>query len=111
MDRSLGVPIDRTATDEANKRHVIYFARTKGRRWCIDQDRYSTCLNPEAGLGVARLRIMEKSHDVEYVRDTWIGFLGGCNIRFCLVAGLGYYLVLVLSYRTNDQRDGLVIEG
>ena len=28
-------------------------------------DRYSTCLNPEAGLGVARWQITEKSHDRE----------------------------------------------
>lgn len=27
-------------------------------------DRYSTCLNPEAGLGVAGWQIMEKSHGV-----------------------------------------------
>ena len=29
------------------------------------KDRYSTCLNPEVGLGVDRFQIMEKSHDVE----------------------------------------------
>jgi len=28
-------------------------------------DRYSACLNPDAGLGVDRLQIMDKSHDVE----------------------------------------------
>ena len=31
-------------------------------------DRYSACLNPGAGLGVQRLQIMEKSHDVENLK-------------------------------------------
>ena len=29
------------------------------------KDRYSACLNPDAGLGMDRLQIMEKSHDTE----------------------------------------------
>ena len=28
-------------------------------------DRCSACLNPEAGLGVDKLRIMQKSHDIK----------------------------------------------
>jgi hypothetical protein len=29
------------------------------------ESRYSACLNPDAGLGVARLQIMEKAHNTE----------------------------------------------
>ena len=29
------------------------------------KDSYSACLNPDAGLGVGRLQIMEKPHDID----------------------------------------------
>ena len=32
-------------------------------------DRYSACLNPEAGLGVARGQIMQQSHDDENLKQ------------------------------------------
>ena len=54
---------------EAN---VLYLPEDGGRALLIDfdnvsrdgEDRYSACLNLEVGLGVSRLQIMEKSHDV-----------------------------------------------
>lgn len=51
----------------------ILYLPNKGRALLVDfdsvgqdgKDRYSACLNPEAGLGVVRLQIMEKSHDAK----------------------------------------------
>ena len=53
--------------------NLLYLPEDGGRVLLVDFDgvgrdgidRYSTCLNPEAGLGVARGQIMEKSHDRE----------------------------------------------
>ena len=55
---------------EAN---LLYLPEEGGRALLVDfdnvgrdgEDRYPACLNPEAGLGVDRLQIMEKSHDIE----------------------------------------------
>ena len=55
---------------EAN---LLYLPEDGGRALLVDfdsvgrngEDRYSACLNPDAGLGVDRLQIMEKSHDVD----------------------------------------------
>ena len=55
---------------EAN---VLYLPGGGGRALLVDfdgvgrdgDDRYSACLNPNIGLGVGRLQIMEKSHDTK----------------------------------------------
>ena len=55
---------------------MLYLPEDGGRVLPVDfygfgQDgtnRYSACLNPEAGLGVARGQIMEKSHDRENLK-------------------------------------------
>jgi len=55
---------------EAN---LLYLQEDGGRALLVDfdrvgrdgEDRYSACLSPDAGLGVDRLQIMEKSHDIE----------------------------------------------
>jgi len=51
--------------------NVLYLPEGGGRVFLVDfdgvgqdgKDRYSACLNPETGLGVARGQIMEKAHD------------------------------------------------
>ena len=53
--------------------NLLYLPEDGGRVIFIDfdgvgrhgEDRYSASLNPDAGLGVARLQIMEKSHDTD----------------------------------------------
>jgi len=53
--------------------NLLYLPGNGGRVLLIDfdgvgqdgTDRYSACLNPQAGLGVDRLQIMEKSHDLD----------------------------------------------
>ncbi|KAF9648791.1 hypothetical protein BDM02DRAFT_3114786 [Thelephora ganbajun] len=56
--------------------NLLYLPKDGGRVLFIDfdgvgrdgMDRYSACLNPEAGLGVKRRQIMEKAHDRENLR-------------------------------------------
>ena len=53
--------------------NLLYLPRNGGRALFIDfdgfsqdgKDRYSTCLDPAVELGVDRLQIMEKSHDLD----------------------------------------------
>ena len=46
-----------------DERHVLFVDFDPVCRHGVD--RYSACLNPEAGLGVDKLRIMQKSHDIK----------------------------------------------
>ena len=65
--------------------NVLYMPEEGGRVLLIDFDgvgldgegRYSACLNPEAGLGVARGQIMEKVHDRENL-ERLMGRLTSC---------------------------------
>ena len=48
------------------------------------KDQYSACLNRAAGLGMDKLQIMEKSHDLDNLERLMAGFSGEHDIRFCL---------------------------
>jgi len=58
---------------DLREQNVLYLPEGGGRAMLVDfdnvgrdgKDRYSACLNPDAGLGVGRLQIMEKSHDAK----------------------------------------------
>jgi len=58
---------------DLREQNVLYLPDGGGRALLVDfdgvgrdgEDRYSACLNPDAGLGVGRLQIMERSHDTK----------------------------------------------